>query len=229
MENINTIRERYLCKVVEAINDGEKIDDVVGLIRNQISQYRSIIGDVGYIEYLESICESDVGRPCIFGQGTKLTRRLSILGRGAAMVNPDRAGNIYDNLRVLKEEYRAERLSNNQGTQQTKTVAVKTVPPTHTTIEDIIPSSNKDQAKEIIRQIMQGRRGKGACVAIRALIKAKIISCEQFDRRAIYGAISNFIGANIGSDASINKYWADDTVEGEIAKICKQIEQTIRQ
>ncbi len=110
-------------------------------------------------------------------------------------------------------------------------LAIRTPSPTLTnpSIEDIIPSTNKEQSEEIISEIMRGKRGKGACIAIRALIKSKVIRIEQFPRRAVYGAISDFIGANIGSDASINKYWADDTVEGEIAKICKQIEKIIKQ
>ncbi|MFR9550686.1 MAG: hypothetical protein SNJ10_09605 [Rikenellaceae bacterium] len=160
-------REKYLCEIVEAINNGNQIDDVVELIRNQISRYRTIIGDVGYIEYIE----------------TNLLDRLSIWGRGNAIMFRDRAGNIYDNLRVLKEEYRAERLSNLKEVQPIKKIEgsqSKSDSCTFATVLITLSDSEKESIIERIKGIINPNiKPKNIAIILVALKQMQLLTLSN--------------------------------------------------
>ncbi|MFR9533667.1 MAG: hypothetical protein SNG49_02375 [Rikenellaceae bacterium] len=160
-------REKYLCEIVEAINNGNQIDDVVELIRNQISRYRTIIGDVGYIEYIE----------------TNLLDRLSIWGRGNAIMFRDRAGNIYDNLRVLKEEYRAERLSNLKEVQPIKKIEgsqSKSDSCTFATVLTTLSDSEKESIIERIKEIINPNiKPKNIAIILVALKQMQLLTLSN--------------------------------------------------
>ncbi|MFR9503104.1 MAG: hypothetical protein SNH73_01470 [Rikenellaceae bacterium] len=92
-------------------------------------------------------------------------------------------------------------------------------------IDNIVIYQDSEQAKKIIQRTMKGKRGKEACIAIRALIKAKIITQTDTDKAVIYRAIEELIGEKIGSASGINKYWSDSTLDGQINTLSKKIEQ----
>ena len=81
------------CKneVVELINNPHsKTKDVTNLIQKQIEKYHYLIGTTAYIKYLYD----NVG-----------WEELNIWGRGKPMINPDKAGYLYDELSILMEHY----------------------------------------------------------------------------------------------------------------------------
>lgn len=194
------------CKneVVELINDPHsKTQDVITLIQKQIEKYHYLIGTTAYIKYLYD----NVG-----------WEELNIWGRGKPMINPDKAGYLYDELSILMEHYSEleeteqnhlpcatqpeksdDTQSLNKEPQQRKPIATRDKEkPKETLKEKIIDDADGSKLQKIHTK-MVGKKGKDAALIILACIK------KGWMLRPTYTQVNNEFG-DIGSKSGYNKY-----------------------
>lgn len=140
------------CKneVVELINDPHsKTQDVITLIQKQIEKYHYLIGTTAYIKYLYD----NVG-----------WEELNIWGRGKPMINPDKAGYLYDELSILMEHYsELEETEQNHlpcATQPEKSDDTQSLTPEPQQMElkDLLPKKLKaDEAVEVFQNAIDAQ------------------------------------------------------------------------
>ena len=139
------------CKneVVELINNPHsKTKDVTNLIQKQIEKYHYLIGTTAYIKYLYDNVGSE----------------LNIWGRGKPMMNPDRAGYLYDELSILMEHYsELEEMEKNHlpcATQPEKSDDTQnlTPEPQQMELKDLLPKKLKaDEAVEVFQNAIDAQ------------------------------------------------------------------------
>ena len=140
------------CKneVVELINNPHsKTKDVTNLIQKQIEKYHYLIGTTAYIKYLYD----NVG-----------WEELNIWGRGKPMINPDKAGYLYDELSILMEHYsELEETEQNHlpcATQPEKSDDTKSLTPEPQQMElkDLLPKKLKaDEAVKVFQNAIDAQ------------------------------------------------------------------------
>ena len=140
------------CKneVVELINNPHsKTKDVTNLIQKQIEKYHYLIGTTAYIKYLYD----NVG-----------WEELNIWGRGKPMINPDKAGYLYDELSILMEHYsELEEMEKNHlpcATQPEKSDDTQnlTPEPQQMELKDLLPKKLKaDEAVEVFQNAIDAQ------------------------------------------------------------------------
>ena len=139
------------CKneVVELINNPHsKTKDVTNLIQKQIEKYHYLIGTTAYIKYLYDNVGSE----------------LNIWGRGKPMMNPDRAGYLYDELSILMEHYsELEEMEKNHlpcATQPEKSDDTQSLTPEPQQMElkDLLPKKLKaDEVVEVFQNAIDAQ------------------------------------------------------------------------
>ena len=94
--------------------------------------------------------------------------------------------------------------------------------------EDYFVKNDAEKYIPFIRKQLEGIKGKGVAIVIRALNEAGIITLQGGNAR-IYESIKKYFNINPGSDAGINKYMSGaekDTIKDEVEKM-KQVIQSL--
>lgn len=193
------------CKneVVELINNPHsKTQDVITLIHKQIEKYHYLIGTTAYIKYLYD----------------NIGDELNIWGRGKPMMDPDKAGYLYDELTILMVHYsELEEMEQNHlscANQPEKTDDTKSLTPEPQQRKSIA-TRDKGRPKESLKEKMiddadgsklqkihtkiVGKKGKDAALIVLACIK------KGWMLRPTYTQVKNEFG-DIGSKSGYNTY-----------------------